>query len=370
LRATVLSRRFILELGDTHILGLVRLLLGGMVFSQTLDALREFAQDGYFGDAFHMAWLPETLLPSSSGYAALLVARLVLSVVVVVGYRPRLPLLATAIIGIYLLACDGLQYHHNRYALSCFSALIALSPCDRSWVLAGPVGGGGARVGPLWAARLAQFQLSLIYVASGGSKLLDRDWRQGFVLGDRIFRYGGEAVARGVPQEVIDLLVRPEVSGALSKLAIATELFIAVGVWLGPTRIYALWLGVMFHLSIEVTSYVDVFTWLTLTIYALFATHDYRARQLYFDPTRARGRLYARLVRWLDWLARFEVKPWAPDDIRKGHVIVIVRRDGTRATGVRALAMVARCVPLLFPLWAPLSLVASFTKGGEVAVSA
>ena len=49
---------------------------------------------------------------------------------------------------------------------------------------------------------------------------------------------------------------------------------------------------------------------------------------------------------------------------------MVVRRDGSRATGVRALAMVARCVPLLFPLWAPLALAASFTKGGDASARA
>jgi hypothetical protein len=42
-----------------------------------------------------------------------------------------------------------------------------------------------------------------------------------------------------------------------------------------------------------------------------------------------------------------------------------VRRDGSSATGIRALAMVARCTPLMFPLWAPLAFIASFTKGGD-----
>jgi len=42
-----------------------------------------------------------------------------------------------------------------------------------------------------------------------------------------------------------------------------------------------------------------------------------------------------------------------------------VRRDGSRATGIRAFAMVARCVPILFPLWAPLALIASLTLGGD-----
>jgi len=32
--------------------------------------------------------------------------------------------------------------------------------------------------------------------------------------------------------------------------------------------------------------------------------------------------------------------------------------------------MVARCVPLLFPLWAPLALAASFTRGGDASAHA
>jgi hypothetical protein len=44
-----------------------------------------------------------------------------------------------------------------------------------------------------------------------------------------------------------------------------------------------------------------------------------------------------------------------------------VRRDGTTATGIRGVAMLARCLPALFPLWAPLALVASFTKRGDLA---
>ena len=107
-----------------------------------------------------------------------------------------------------------------------------------------------------------------------------------------------------------------------------------------------------------------------LAIYALFVTPDVGARKLFFDPSRAKGVILSRLVILLDWFARFEVKPWEPDRLKKGHVIVVVRRDGSRATGVRALAMVARCVPLLFPLWAPLALLASFTKGGEASARA
>jgi hypothetical protein len=45
--------------------------------------------------------------------------------------------------------------------------------------------------------------------------------------------------------------------------------------------------------------------------------------------------------------------------------VVVIRRDGSHATGLGALAMVARCTPLVFPMWAPLALAASFTQGGD-----
>ena len=34
--------------------------------------------------------------------------------------------------------------------------------------------------------------------------------------------------------------------------------------------------------------------------------------------------------------------------------------------GVRAFAMLTRCLPLLFPLWAPVTLLASFTRRGDL----
>jgi hypothetical protein len=358
-------RRWATETGDTYPLGLVRMCVGIILFWHALSAARELESVGYFGDHFHLPFLPEALVASHAVYTATLVARLLCAVLITVGYFPRPALAACALLGLYALLCDRIGYHHNRYALDCYAFLLALSPCDRALVLVGPPSTPTSRVGLLWAQRLAQLQVSLVYLASGGSKLLDDDWRNGLVIGDRFARYGYQALERGVPHAIVDLLSQPAATSALAKVAIATELLLAVGLWVKPTRAFALWWGVGFHLTIEATSQVETFTWLTLAMYALFATPDVRARRLFFDPSRAKGVILAHAVTWLDWLARFEVRPWEPDALKKGHVIVVIRRDGSRATGVRALAMVARCVPVLFPLWGPLALLASFTKGGE-----
>ena len=121
----------------------------------------------------------------------------------------------------------------------------------------------------------------------------------------------------------------------------------------------------MSNVVIHFTAQVETFTLLQLAMYGVFATPDFHARSLRFDPSRPWGKVAGTLVPLVDWLGRFEVKPWAPDD-QRGHSIVVSRRDGGRATGVRAFAMLARCLPILFPLWAPLALVASFTPKGDL----
>jgi hypothetical protein len=365
-----LIRRWLQGTGDTYLLGLVRMCLGALLFWHALQAARELESGGYFGDHFHLAMIPEGLVASGTIYSVLIAARLVCAVLVTVGYFPRAALIASALMGLYTILCDRVGYHHNRYALDCYTFLLGLSPCGRALALVGPPSTPTSRTGLLWAARLARVQVSIIYLASGGSKLADEDWRSGIVIGERFARYGWQAIEHGVPRSLVALLSEPSWTSAIAKVAIATELFLAFGLWMRKTRIFALWWGVLFHLTIEVTSEVETFTWLTLSMYALFATPDVGGRRLFFDPSRAKGVILARLVVALDWLARFEVRPWEPDTLKKGHVIVVVRRDGSRATGIRALAMVARCVPLLFPLWAPLALAASFTRGGDASARA
>jgi hypothetical protein len=360
-------RRWRDELGDAYVLGLVRVALGVLLFAQGLRAYSELRAT-FFGDVFHWPIIPEALVPSLSVYTVIVWSQILLAVLVVAGHAARPALMANALLGAYVLLCDRLQFHHNRWALVCYVLLLSLAPCDRSFYVAGPP--ASTRIGPLWATRLAQLQVSIIYVASGGSKLLDADWRAGRVLMERFHLYGQQALDAGVPSGLVEWLSQPECTSALAKLAIVSELLLAVGLWSSRARVLALWWGVWFHLAIEATSRVEGFTWLTLAVYALFVTPDVRARKLFFDGSRTRGRVLARAVSWLDWFARFEIRPWATDDVRRGHSVVVVRRDGTHATGVRALAMVARCVPLLFPLWAPLALAASFTKGGEVSFHA
>jgi hypothetical protein len=193
--------------------------------------------------------------------------------------------------------------------------------------------------------------VAIVYLAPGGAKLLDPDWRSGLVLATRFALYPNSAVQAGIPAAWVERVRQPDVAGALAAMAIATELLLCVALWPRRTRAIALWWGVMFHLTIEATSRVEGFTWLTLAMYALFAAPEIRARVFEYEPSRARDRAAARAIRALDWLWRF--------DVREGRGVVVVRRDGTRVTGLGAWAAVARCTPLLFPLSPPLAIAAA-----------
>jgi Vitamin K-dependent gamma-carboxylase len=259
-------RRWRDEDGDVSVLGIARVAFGLLLLANAVRALRELGR-GYFGDVFHWPLLPDALVPSRSLYATIVAGQLLLALLVVAGrWRAREALLASALLGIYVLLCDHLQFHHNRWALFCQCLLLSFAPCDRSFRL----GARLAQVGPLWAARLVGLQLSIIYLASGGSKLLDPDWRSGLVILERFHLYASQAIAAGVPASIMDTLARPAMTSILAKGAIATELFLALGLWPARTRLFALCLGTGFHLVIEATSRVESFTWLVLASYLVF----------------------------------------------------------------------------------------------------
>jgi hypothetical protein len=343
------------EVGDGHALGPARAAVGVLLLAGAVRALAELG-NGYFGDIFHWPMVPESWVPSRGVYVAIVVAQLALAALVTTGRGARPALAASALAAMYVTLCDRVQFHNNRVALAYYALLLSLTPCDRAFRLGRPA---AATRGPLWAARLAGAQVSIIYLASGGSKLLDPDWREGRVIFERFVLFGHQAVNLGVPAGLVAWFTQPAVGQGLAALAIATELFLAVGLWLPATRVFALFWGVWFHLTIEATSRVEGFTWLTLAMYAVFVTPDVRARSLEFDPSIAGARVAAHTVRLLDWLARFDVRPIARGGGGTGApALVVVRRDGTRVAGRAALAEIARCVPALFPLWLPLRIVA------------
>ena len=96
-----------------------------------------------------------------------------------------------------------------------------------------------------------------------------------------------------------------------AKFVVLTELFIALGLWWRGTRYAAVWVAVVFHLSIEGSASVQVFSLLAIAVLLVWAVPSTRDRVLRFDPSVARDRRLAaagaraRLARPLPRRARF-----------------------------------------------------------------
>ena len=96
-----------------------------------------------------------------------------------------------------------------------------------------------------------------------------------------------------------------------AKFIVLTELFIALGLWWRGTRYAAVWVAVVFHLSIEASASVQVFSFLAIAVLVIWAVPSTRDRVLRIDLTSGGHRRLGALVRGLDWLARFRVEPAA-----------------------------------------------------------
>jgi len=354
-------KRLFNEERDALVLGVLRLALSALLFFNGLRLVLEFEHTGYFADYFHMALIPEAWVIGSATYALLLGVQAFAAVLAFLGFWPREALLTASTLGLYFLLCDRLQYHNNRYALLLLGFLLAFTPCDRSLLLVKarkhtlPL---EQRIAPTFARRLFQLQVSLVYLGSTVGKLFDGDWRSGQVLSLRFARTSEVAAAHGItlPTWVNELLSSAWFASLTAKAAIGSELFIALGIWFPRVRRLALWLGVVFHISIELSAKVELFSWLMVASYLAFVVPEARERRFEYVSGNRRAEWFARFVALSDWCARFERSALSPT--ATGPTFYVTDREGRRAFGARGLAQLAEAIPLLFPLWLPLWLYA------------
>jgi hypothetical protein len=346
------------EQRDCTLLGLMRVVFAALLVHNAYRLGSSTLVRGYFGDHFFMPLVPEAWVPNKTGYLLLLGLQGAAALLALAGFFARPALLLASCTALYVLTLDRLQYHNNRYTLILLAFLLAFAPCDRAFLPLRKAPPLSERLGPVWARILIQLQVCVVYLASGGSKLLDPDWRGGQVLAVRYQRGLVLAAEHGMelPTWVHRLLSAPVFAQLTSMAAIATELFLAVGLWLPRTRTVSLWVGVMFHLGIELGARVESFSYLMWGAFLAFCVPELRERRVFFTTDTKLGAWLARALPRLDWLARFEL---VPETSSRAASLEVADRDGRRERGLGAVALLVRGLPLFFPLWLPLRIAAS-----------
>jgi hypothetical protein len=327
-------------------LALLRVLAGPVV----LLHLRPFLTDAWHGriyrDAFfepYAAWYPD--LPRAV-YVGLLWLAAVAAVAMTVGFLTRVATATTFAIVAYNLFLSTTHFHNNRAYLVIVLGVLAVAPCGRELSVDAWLRRRRGRPpldlrAPAWPLWLLRFECAAIYAASGMSKLLDPDWFGGTVPWQRVVQARDQLEASPLPGWAVSVLTDRDFYTGAAKLVICTELVIAVGLWWRGTRYAAVWVAVVFHVSIQASASVEVFSVLALAVLVVWAVPSTRDRVLRIDPTDEHQRRWGAVVRGLDWLARFRVEPAAP-----GSRLEVVDRDGTALHGSPALALALSRLPL------------------------
>jgi uncharacterized membrane protein YphA (DoxX/SURF4 family) len=325
-------------------LALLRVLAGPIVLLHLQPFLSDSLDGQTYQDAFHepyAAGYPE--LPEAV-YIGLLWLGAVAAIAMSLGLLTRLATATTFTIVAYNLFLSTTNFHNNRAYLVIVLGVLALAPCGRelsldAWLRRRR---GLPRLdptAPAWPLWLLRFECSAIYGASGLSKLLDPDWFGGTVTWMRVVADRDELGA--LPNWAVSILTDRSFHTGAAKFIVLTELFIAVGLWWPGSRYLAVWVAAAFHVAIEFSASVQIFSFLGIAVLVIWAVPATRDRVIRIDPASDRHRQWAATVRALDWLARFRIEP-AP----RGSPLEVIDRNGTVLRGGPAIALVFSRLPL------------------------
>jgi hypothetical protein len=325
-------------------LALLRVLAGPIVLLHLWPFFDDALHGQVYRDAFYepyAGWYPE--LPDAV-YVALLGLAAVAAVAMSLGLLTRLATATTFALVTYNLFLSTTHFHNNRAYLVIVLGLLAVAPCGRelsldAWIRRRRGRPALARSAPAWPLWLLRFECAAVYGASGLSKLVDPDWFGGTVTWQRVVQERDQL--DGLPSWAVSVLTDRSFHTGAAKLIVLTELFIATGLWWRRTRYAAVWVAVVFHLGIQGSAAVQVFSLLGIAVLVVWATPSTRDRTLRVDQADARQRRLGELVRQLDWLARFRVEPAPP-----GSPLELVDRDGATIRGGPAAAFALSRLPL------------------------
>jgi hypothetical protein len=272
---------------------LLRLLAGPI----TLLHLWPFPSDAVRGDTFHdrfhhpyVAWLP---VPGPGVYTALLVLGAVAAVAMTAGWMTRLATATTFVVVAANLLQSTTHMHNNRAYLVAVLFLLALTPCGDDLSIDAwrrHTDDAVSATMPGWPLWLLRFECALVYGASGFSKLVDPDWFGGSVTWDRVVNQEAMVRASVLPDFVADILLDRSFHTVAAKFIVLTELFIAAGLWWRRSRPFAVAAAVVFHLMIEVSARVQIFSYLGIAVLIVWA-----------DPSLTRPSFLAAGARRRSW---------------------------------------------------------------------
>jgi hypothetical protein len=231
---STLIERYLTGQAPARPLALVRIIIGLSAAASALELIVLLPQ--IFAPAHlqmpFVSWIPRLPAPLAIIFAALWATSALL---LALGLHTRAAGATLAALVAYALLCDQQLYSNHYYLLLLLTLLLTIS--DSGADLSLDARRAGARQSVVgWPVLLIKLQLSAVYFFAAVTKL-----NPVFMSGEVIRRYaeGG--------------LILPLPPAWLALLAVATELFLAFGLWLPGLRWAALVAGLALHTLIVIT---------------------------------------------------------------------------------------------------------------------
>jgi Vitamin K-dependent gamma-carboxylase len=351
--------------GSVRAIAVLRIAIGPITLLHLRPFLREARAGESYTDHFwepFVDWLPEL---SHRQWSTMLWIGAAAAVLVSAGLCTRVASTVTFTVVAVNLLLSQTHFHHNTVFLAIVLGGVALLPAGRvlsvdAWLRRVRWRPPRPDIVAIWPVWLLRAQLSLVYLTSGVSKLVDPDWFGGLVLWDRMVRNQDVLDPTPLPDWTIDLLTSRWLFFILGPVIVGTEVFVGLGLWFARTRLAAIWMALLFHVAIEISAHVQVFSYAGIAALAVWVTPATRDRTLMLGGDATTMRMVGTLVRAGDWFGRFRV-----EDVpaRSGApTITVVDRDGSVSQGWSATRLVLSRVPLTFPIVAPLLLPAGLRR--------
>lgn len=190
------------------------------------------------------------------------------AIALTVGWRTRLAAVVVFVVLVSLMRDASPVFNGGDTLMKVLAFYMVLLPAGSALSLDarrdGVPSGTFPRRAP-WALRLVQIQLSIVYLATVWEKLKGEAWRDGTAVSYAL-RVGN---VNRVPAPAW-LTDSPFLMQAATYSTLVLEVAIAVLVWNRRARPWVLGMGVLLHLSIEVSLVVGFFGLAMLTLYLAF----------------------------------------------------------------------------------------------------
>jgi hypothetical protein len=276
----------------TRSIAVLRMCAGAIALVLLWPIASDALSGSTYHDRFHEPFLDVVPQPSEGPYTLVMVVGAVAAVAMSVGLATRWACaLTTLAVGVHLLVSTT-HLHNNRAYLVAVLVGVTLAPAGRSWSvdrrLALRRGTAPPESMPGWPLWLLRFSCSLVYAASGISKLVDPDWFGGTVTWGRVVTTEHLLRESVLPEAIQDLLLERSFHTFAAKLIVFTELFIAGGLWWRRTRVWAVLTAIAFHVAIELSASVQTFSVLAIAVLVVWADPA-------LDASR-RGRAFPRVA--------------------------------------------------------------------------